>query len=897
MLWAITNVEVYSKPGSGKSTLMRFIARAERTEQHLEGRDLISRPREVIQSRHFFHNRGTILQKSFEGLLRSLLFQILDAAPQLSGYLEDIFQEMMARNTKSLWTRNKLRACLHRILQQSQYDINLFILLDALDEYDGSPSQISTFLEDLLKSTGDRTRVQILFSSRPWETFHEHFRNVDGLRLHQHNRSDIETYCKNKIIEQDIKLRPLLRPLVPEVVRRAEGVFIWVKYALEGLVAAAAQEGDEEQLLAILGSIPTDLVDYYTSVIRRIRHEDRRAAYVLFQLAVSRLEGQGLDSMDVIFAHSVWDSETFDEAQNLFNTLMSRWVPESLKLKFKTGNAFLQRSERPHRFVRNRYLINRYGTADEYEHQKNKITQISGGLLHTTKPPITSKSKDMLQWHLNEQVAMGITPRRTATALKPLMTYFTEEDQHPLWVEPSHQTVDDYIQRPGFKDLMLGEEADFFHGNRYTWLAKLFLVQGLMYDAARMCMLSEMTTGRSMVAFIDSVPKTNWKEMYENSTVDQDKKADTQIDSPLRFAVISGLTLYLQDALELDANVVKFTNEELILIAPLGLETWREPLKEGRWKSVTEGEDYMRRHLDTTQLIVERGYNPEKTRAAYLQILWIIGARTLMQDRIVLREQHYERWPMVAAEAKAVALMNLGQDPDAQLSGIKTRIMEAKRNTEVKWRPIHVAGLKFTRKLHEAGADLNGVDGHGNTPLDWLLAPWDTSKGRKLRGLAHRLVENVDEDAERARWGKIAYLIKKGGIARTTPARLWHSFTSRRHEQLSRQSVTVVRRYGSGDPQDSAVNLDEAGLNDKNDSLMSRLTGSTLTATGFSDVITRKEAGETLTYINLGDDGNLLEAYFEDLELAVAHCSGLAPEGSEPEVGKEKSVFSWRSRG
>lgn len=874
---------------------MRFIARDERTEQHLEGQSLISQPRQMIQSRHFFHNRGTILQKSFEGLLRSLLFQILNAVPQLSEHLKSTFEDMLARQTKTLWTRTSLRICLHRILQQSQYDINLFILLDALDEYDGSPDQICVFLEDLLQSAGGKTRVQILFSSRPWESFIEHFKNVDGLRLQEHNGSDIEIYCKNTIIDQDEKLRTVLRPLVPEVVRRAEGVFIWVKYALQGIITAATQEGEGARLLDILDSVPNDLIEYYTSVIRRIRYENRRAAYALFQLVGTRLEGQGLDSMDVLFAHSVWESVNFVEAQDAFKSLMSNWVVDSFKMRYRAGS-FQLPAERTHRFVRNRYLISRFENPAGYELQNNKVSELSGGLLHVTKAPIASRSKNMLEWHLNEQVAAGDMPQRTATAMKPLMTYFTEEDQRPVLIEPSHQTVDDFIRRPDFKALLLGDEADFFHEGRYTWMTKSLLAQGLLYDAGRMCMLSEMTTGRSMIKFIDSVPKAVWKEMYDTDTREQDKKVDTEIDSPLRFAVINGLTLYLQDALETDTTLIKTTKEGLIVIAPMGIDTWKEPLPDGRWKIITEGEDYLSRHLDTTRLIVERGYNPEKTRAAYLQILWIIGVRTLMKDRISVREQHYERWSMIAAEAKAVLLMKLGQDPNVQLSGLKARIVEAKWSTEIKWRPIHVAGIGFTKKLHEAGADLNGTDGQGNTALDWLLAPWDTSKGRKSRGLGHRLVESLDHEAERARWGKIAYLIKNDGVAKTTPAAVWRSFIARHSEHLPRQDVTIVRESGLSDAQDSAVKLGESVSQDKDRDLLSRLTGSTLGATGFIDVFTRKEAGETVTYTNMGDDGNLLKGYFEDLELATAHCSSLGVEGLEPEVKKERKLFSWRSK-
>lgn len=891
----------HRKPGSGKSTLMRFIARDERTEHHLAGRDLISRPREVIRTRHFFHNRGTVLQKSFEGLLRSILFQILITAPKLSEYIRPVFQEMLARNSKSLWTSSNLRKCLHHILGQSKYDINLFVLLDALDEFDGTPSHISDFLEDLLRSAGEHTRIQVLFSSRPWETFHARFKDSDGLCLQDHNRFDIETYCKNTIFDQDTELRPRLHPLIPEIIRRAEGVFIWAKYTLKDLITAAITRQDATELMTILDSIPTDLVEYYTSVIRRIEHKDRLDAYALFQLIVSRSEGHGIDSMDVLFTHRVWNSKTLDETSTSFNALMSSWVPDTFKTRIKARRAFADPTERTYRFVRNRLMINRFGTQAQYEQQKGRITQISGGLVHVAKAPVSSRLKDMLQVHLDEMVDAKLVPQRTATGWKPLCTQFTEEDQEPFWVEASHQTVYEFIRRPDFKNLMLGKEADFFHENRYTWFTKALFAQGLLQDAGNMCLLSELTTGRSMATYIDSIPKATWKAMYEMDFYNTLKNPDVLIDSPLRFAVMNGLTLYLQDVIERDPDAIRTTNEELVLIAPWGLDRQREALPDGRWRLVTEGSDFLESHLDTTRRLVEGGYNPDKTRSAYLKILWITGALTIPDPIFILGHTYEARWSSLAAEAKAALLIELGQDPNVQLSGVKMRFIEAKWNTDVKWRPVHVASLAFTRTLHRAGADLNGEDGRGNTSLDWLLAPWDTSKGRKLRGLAHRLTEGVVCEAQRDRWGKIAYLIENGGVAKTTAAHVWQAFIASHHERLAKQSVAISRGPNTlaSNARHGALDLGESSSRVESGGLQLSLRGSTLhqTAVGFSDVGTRVEAEETVTYNNLGDDGNLLESYFRDLDLAERYVADLQ-EGyprAKPACRDKKFVFH-RSR-
>jgi hypothetical protein len=65
---------IRGKPGSGKSTLMRYI-----WEHDELSRLLLDGPqdRTLIKAAFFFHHRGSHVQKSFEGMLHSLLFRIL----------------------------------------------------------------------------------------------------------------------------------------------------------------------------------------------------------------------------------------------------------------------------------------------------------------------------------------------------------------------------------------------------------------------------------------------------------------------------------------------------------------------------------------------------------------------------------------------------------------------------------------------------------------------------------------------------------------------------------------------------------------------------------------------------------------------------------------------------
>jgi hypothetical protein len=70
---------IRGKPGSGKSTMMKLALRDRRTVEHLlhyDGSDW-------VVAGFFFHDRGSRVQKSLEGLFGEILFQILQKYPRL----------------------------------------------------------------------------------------------------------------------------------------------------------------------------------------------------------------------------------------------------------------------------------------------------------------------------------------------------------------------------------------------------------------------------------------------------------------------------------------------------------------------------------------------------------------------------------------------------------------------------------------------------------------------------------------------------------------------------------------------------------------------------------------------------------------------------------------------
>jgi hypothetical protein len=71
---------ITGKAGSGKSTLVKFLC------SHAKTRGLLAEwaaPQKCVIGSHFFWNIGSRLQKSQEGLLRTILFQVWDQCPEL----------------------------------------------------------------------------------------------------------------------------------------------------------------------------------------------------------------------------------------------------------------------------------------------------------------------------------------------------------------------------------------------------------------------------------------------------------------------------------------------------------------------------------------------------------------------------------------------------------------------------------------------------------------------------------------------------------------------------------------------------------------------------------------------------------------------------------------------
>ncbi|OTB00977.1 hypothetical protein M426DRAFT_14958 [Hypoxylon sp. CI-4A] len=391
------------------------------------------------------------------------------------------------------------------MFRSTHVKLDMFLLLDALDEYDGHPEFICDFLSDAMDmATSSGTRLKILFSSRPWETFKQRFENTPSIQLHDHTKGDIEQYCLGTIELQAGFASTVLRQIVPEVTNRANGVFLWVKLVLQELISEGLGGKALDGLKSSLDSIPSDLHNYYARTVQRIPDDLRWNAYVIFE--ATALSEETLVIFDILVALRCSLQSTYQGCKEIL-PMVGRHM-KSRRSVFHSGQLFSTRGfKHPFKSIDNQ--------------MKGDIVSSTGNLIDIT----------------------------------PIGKY--------LIVQFTHQTVKEFVHSPDFKQLVLGHRATQTKENGHTFLAKSFMTHVAfvrstsyirMYQAAYHCLMHEMTTGYSLKSFIDSFPERYFGNRYRLG----------KVHGQLSFAVWSGLQLYIEETLRSDIGAIKKTKEKLM---------------------------------------------------------------------------------------------------------------------------------------------------------------------------------------------------------------------------------------------------------------------------------------------------------------------------------------------
>ena len=228
------------------------------------------------------------------------------------------------------WSISRLERLLRRLLEQQVAQTDLVLFFDALDEFDGNLDLISRFFKDLVRPpvTNSMTRVTVLFSIRPWKQLKEHFSGYPNFSVQDHTKSDIERYAAGKGGNSSISGHSLAQVL-PVVIAKANGLFLWVKLALNVLIEQASSYPGQipaDALKEKLLTLPADLFEFYELIIERISKSSRRQTYALLELLI-RHNGPPLSTVQIKDAVLVSECRTYEEARGVLEASSRRAPP------------------------------------------------------------------------------------------------------------------------------------------------------------------------------------------------------------------------------------------------------------------------------------------------------------------------------------------------------------------------------------------------------------------------------------------------------------------------------------------------------------------------------------------------------------------------------------------
>jgi len=278
---------ISGKPGSGKSTLMKYL-----DENIDDERDLAhwADEKTVVRLSHFFWNSGNNLQRSTEGLLRHLVLQILDQFPELFDCVIQYCRGMTVGDLTVPFSVAALADVVKYLLSIQQAEAKFFFIIDGLDEcedYNAPNTELLNYLSDFSAFTN----VKLCVSSRLLNIFQDAFAQCPQFRLEYLTYLDMHTFVSSKL-RANSRWRYLwdldheqASSFIGEIVTKAEGVFLWAALVVRNILNGLRDGDNPDELFRRLNDIPADLENYFTRIVASIEEQHRCEASILFQLA------------------------------------------------------------------------------------------------------------------------------------------------------------------------------------------------------------------------------------------------------------------------------------------------------------------------------------------------------------------------------------------------------------------------------------------------------------------------------------------------------------------------------------------------------------------------------------------------------------------------------------
>lgn len=256
------------KAGSGKSTLMKFLQQHPRTRDILE---IWADTDPLIIASHYFWHSGSHMQKSLEGLLRSLLYQIFTADKRLVKKAFPTYFRMDKQFQTIHWSRRELASALRNICD---LNVKICLFIDGMDEY--NPHHDHDKLVGDIVAISKSQNIKLCVSSRPWQVFEDAFRHQMKSKLEDLNFRDIKRFVWDTLARaaSDPGTRTAFRTqnpdataLVRKIAQKSDGVFLWAHLVVHRLRDWLKIGQSLDELDKYVEDFPSELEEYFRRLI------------------------------------------------------------------------------------------------------------------------------------------------------------------------------------------------------------------------------------------------------------------------------------------------------------------------------------------------------------------------------------------------------------------------------------------------------------------------------------------------------------------------------------------------------------------------------------------------------------------------------------------------------
>jgi hypothetical protein len=326
--------QIIGKPGSGKSTLMKFLCQHERTQALLQE---WAQAKKLVFFRYFFWKSGSIIQRSFDGFCRAAVHSILN---QCSYLIPSLFPQYWAKSEQlSAQFRpvdienGDVRQAFNRLIENTEFykTHRLVVFIDGLDEFESVGGRMTDYeLVSILKrwyskGAGD---VKMCLSSREYPVFQDGFPGSPIFRLQDLTQRDIQSVIDDFVVNNEqfagldlgeYKITDISNPIA----RKADGVFLWVVLVLHQLAIGIINGDGFVDLFKRIDALPGELELLFENLLTSIPKIDRAYAFTAIRLTIETAQLETVEPLPIKYYMLLNTPQEHGSADTLTQALVS----------------------------------------------------------------------------------------------------------------------------------------------------------------------------------------------------------------------------------------------------------------------------------------------------------------------------------------------------------------------------------------------------------------------------------------------------------------------------------------------------------------------------------------------------------------------------------------------